>query len=106
MYPVTGKPSRASGIEGSIACAHVIVPNRVSASCSPATVPEHRAAAADAAHLGVDHALHEGARDGRVDRIAPAPHDLEPDLGRNRLGADDDRHEKKSKAGDITPSSR
>ena len=58
-------------------------------------VDEHHAASADAAHLRIDDALHEGARDGGVDRIAPAPHHLEPDLGRHRLRADDDRHARK-----------
>ena len=58
----------------------------------PWTVHEHHAAAAEAAHLGVEDALDEGASDGGVDGIAPAPHDLEPDLGRDRLRADDDGH--------------
>ncbi len=58
----------------------------------PNAMHEHHAAAAEAAHLGIDHALHEGACDGRVDRIATAPHDLQPDLGRSGLRADDDGH--------------
>src|SRR5438309_7030310 len=57
---------------------------------------QHHAAAADAAHLGVDHALDEGAGDGRVHRV-PAPlHDLEADLGRDGLRAHDYRHELKA----------
>jgi len=61
-------------------------------------VHEHHSAAADAAHLRVDHSLDEGARDRRIDRIAAAPHDLEADLGRGRLRADDDRHTKRVRA--------
>ena len=55
-------------------------------------VHQHRAAAADAAHLRVDDALHERAGDGRVHRVAPSPHDIEPDLRSLGLRADDDRH--------------
>src|SRR5205823_292315 len=55
-------------------------------------VDEHHAAAADAAHLGIDDPLHERARNGGVDRVAAAAHYLEADLRRQRLGADDDRH--------------
>src|SRR5581483_2652980 len=55
-------------------------------------VDEHHAAPADAAHLRVEHALHEGARDRGVDGIAAALQDLEGDLGRRRLRADDSSH--------------
>src|SRR5438093_639438 len=55
-------------------------------------VHEHRAAPADAAHLRIDDALHERARDGRINGVATAPHDLEADLRRLGLRADDDGH--------------
>jgi len=58
-------------------------------------VDEHRATPADAAHLGIDDALHERARDGRVDGVAAAPHDLEADLRRLGLRADDEGHGRK-----------
>src|ERR1700682_3151688 len=55
-------------------------------------VHQHHATAADAAHLRVDHALHEGARDGGVHGVSATPHDLEANLGCLRLRADDDGH--------------
>src|SRR4029077_3224512 len=58
-------------------------------------VHQHHAAAADAAHLRIYHALHESARDGGVDRVATAPQDLETYLGGLRLRTNDDRHERK-----------
>jgi hypothetical protein len=56
---------------------------------------QHRAASAEPAHLRIYDGLHESARDGGVNRVASAPHDVEPDLGRLRLRANDDRHERK-----------
>src|SRR5207245_1895027 len=58
-------------------------------------VDQHHAAAADSTHLGVDDTLDEGARDGGINRVPAALHDLEADLGRDRLRADDYRHELK-----------
>ena len=55
-------------------------------------VDEHRAAPADAAHLRIDDALHESACDGGINRVAATPHDLETDLRRLGLRADDDGH--------------
>jgi len=53
---------------------------------------QHHSASADAAHLWIEDALDESARDRRIDRVPPTPHDLESDLSRLRLRADDDGH--------------
>ena len=58
-------------------------------------VHEHGTAAAESAHLRIDHALHECARDRGIDGVAAAPHDLEANLCRERLRADDDGHARK-----------
>jgi hypothetical protein len=58
-------------------------------------VHEHHAAAADAAHLRIDHSLHERTGDGGIDRVSAAPQDLETYLSGLRLRAHDDRHERK-----------
>src|SRR5438105_14163812 len=50
-------------------------------------VDKHHSAAAEAAHLWVDHALHERARDRGVDSVAASPQDVEPDLCGPRLRA-------------------
>ena len=57
-------------------------------------VDEHHTASADAAHLRVEHTLHECAGDRRVDRVAAATHHVERDLGRLRLRRDDYGHRK------------
>jgi hypothetical protein len=58
-------------------------------------VDKHHPAAADPAHVRVDHTLDEGDGDRRVDGVATPPHDFEADLGCLGLGADDDRHKRK-----------
>src|SRR5690242_1396129 len=55
-------------------------------------VHEHRAAAADPTHLRIDDSLHECACDGRIDRVATAPHDVETYLGSQRLRTHDHSH--------------
>ena len=51
----------------------------------------HGAEAADAAHLRIDDALHEGGGDCRIDRVAAALQDGRSRLGRFRLRRDDHR---------------
>jgi hypothetical protein len=60
-------------------------------------VHEHRPAAANPAHVRIDHALNESDGDSGVDRVAAPPHDIEANLGCLRLRADDDRHKNKLK---------
>jgi hypothetical protein len=60
-------------------------------------VDQHYAATADATHLGIHHALDEGAGHSGVDSIAAPPHHLEADLGSLGLWSDDDGHEERMK---------
>src|SRR5690242_2635177 len=71
------------------ASCRVELEQRIRALCA---VDEHRAAAADPAHLRIDDTLHECACDRRVDRVAAASHHVQAYLGSQRLRTDDHSH--------------